>query len=137
MGAFDNHRAARAARKMQLRLSADFFFGFLGTFWNEQYSLLQMLDSSLEERTRFLQTFTAPNPLCLKCLGLFIRRLRERLAAPPQLSPDEMLCVVMDVLESIAEDPHLVSMHLVNDMHAASRQIGAWTMDRRKILSVH
>ena len=137
MGAFDNHRAARVARKMQLRLSAAFRFRFLRMFWNEQYSLLQMLDSSPEERTRFLQTLTDPNPRCLKCLGLFIRGLRERLAAPPQLSPDEILCVVIDVLESIAEDPYLVSMHLVEDMHAASRQIGARTMHRRKRLPVY
>ena len=137
MGAFGSNRAARIARQMQLRLSAAFRFRFLETWWNEEHSLLQMLDESPEERPLRIQRLMAPNPRCIKCLGLFVLRLRERLAAPPPLSPEEMLAVVMEVLESIAEDPYLISMHFVEDLHAAGKQVGARSMDRRKRLPVH
>ena len=63
--------------------------------------------------------------------------MQSRLAAPPQLAQDDMLGVVVGVLESPAEDCLSCFMHIVEDLHAGARQVGARSMDRRKQLPVH
>ena len=129
-------RAIRVFRTMQLRLSAAFRVRFLGNFWSEAYMCVLVLDLSPEEQIAWLQRFMSPGQKCPKCEGPFIQRLRARLAAPPQLTPEEMLEVIITVMNSLAEDPLVLSMHDVELLHAHARSIGARSMDRRKRLPV-
>ena len=130
-------RGARISRGMQLRLSAAFCHRFLGTYWSEELAVLRILDEEHEQQLRRLEALVAPPAgKCLKCEGSFIHRLRVRLTAPPALTREEMLTVVLDLLDAVAEDPLICSMHDVELLHAFSRQSGARCMDRRKKLPV-
>ena len=133
-------KGMRTARGMQLRLSAAFLMRFLlGAFWGESYSFLKILDEEGEAKKRRLTIFMDPaaNQVCPKCEGGFLGKMRERLAAPPALSVDEQVRVYEDASRSIAEDPLIVSMHLVEGLHAAARQSCSRGMDKRKKLPVH
>ena len=115
-------RGARISRGMQLRLSASFRHRFLGTFWSEELAIIRILDEELELQLQRLEVLVVPGGECLKYKGSFIHRLRDRLTAAPVLTPEEMLTVVLGILDAVAEDPLICSMHDVELLHAASRQ---------------
>jgi hypothetical protein len=131
-------KGMRLSRGMQLRLSASFNHRFLGLFWNEQYTHLRILNEGEEARRHRLTKFMAPveHQTCRKCEGQFLQQVRARLAAPPALSVDEQVQVTVEAYGSIAEDPLVVSMHLVEALHSSTRQAAARSMDRRKKLPV-
>ena len=130
-------RGVRVFRMMLLRLSAAFRARFQGTFWHDSFLLIRVLDMYLDEQVIWLRAFMNPGEeKCRKCEGLFITRLRAQLSAPPQLTEEEMLSVCTDVLDSLAEDPLVLSMHPVELLHAGTRSICARSMDRRKRLPV-
>ena len=129
-------RGARISRGMQLRLSALFRHRFLGTFWSEELAIIRILDEELELQLQRLEALVVPGGKCLKCEGSIIHRLRDRLTAAPVLTREEMLTVVLDMFDAVAEDPLICSMHDVELLHAASRQSGARCIDRRKKLPV-
>ena len=126
----------RTSRGVQLRLSASFSFHFLGTFWQPEFDMLQILNDSLEEALLRVDKLMNPDQhgTCLKCEGLFLLRLRTRLAEPPALSEAERVEVVVEVFSSTASDPLVASMHLVEGLHAHARAGAARSMDRRKQL---
>ena len=129
-------RGVRTARAIVLRLSASFDFHFLGTFWHQQYKLLEILADSEADATNRIDRFMHPEreQRCSKCEGLFLGRLRDRLNEPPLLSPAEMASVVREVFSSVADDPLLASAHILEGYHAHARAGMARAMDRRKQL---
>ena len=48
-----------------------------------------------------------------------------------------MLTIILDIVSSLCEDASVVSMHDVEDLHAAARQVAARSMARRKQTSSH
>ena len=66
----------------------------------------------------------------------FLQRLRSRLAAAPVFSLDEQVQTTVDVIESVAEDPLVVSMHLGEVLPAYSRHNFARSLDGRETLPV-
>ena len=75
----------------------------------------------------------APAPgTCPKCDGKFLLGLRDRLNAPPDLTIQEKVQVVDDVLTSVAEDPLVMSMHEVEVLHAGLKNAGARGSLKRK-----
>ena len=60
--------------------------------------------------------------------------MRARLADPPALSELERVQVVREVVDSLASDPLIASMHLVENLHAHARAGAARSLDRRKQL---
>ena len=129
-------RAVRAVRAMQLRLSASFNYHFLGSFWQPQYEIVNILNESDEHALQRLEQFMRPeeNGTCLKCEGIFLQRLRARLADPPALSALERVQVVREIVDSLASDPLIASMHTVETLHAHFRAGAARSIDRRKQL---
>ena len=97
-----------------------------------------MLNASAEERLNTLRILLSPelHNVCAKCEGTFLARLRSRLTAPPQLSLEEQLEIVMEMLTSIAEDPMLVSMHQVEILHAQAKNSGVRSSIRRRKMPV-
>ena len=123
---------------MQVRLSASFSYHFLGTFWQPQFKFIDILSYNDHDGLIRINRFMHPEEhnACTGCEGLFLRRLRQRLAEPPLLTPGEMLVVVKEVSTSLACDPLLASMHQVEDLHAHARIAAARSTDRRKHLPV-
>jgi hypothetical protein len=69
--------------------------------------MLNMLNVEGDRRQDMMNVFLSPDEhnVCSKCEGVFLVRLRCRLIAPPVLSLEEKTAVVMEIFESIAEDP--------------------------------
>ena len=126
----------RTARAVQPRLSASLNFHFLGIFSQPEFHMLQILNDSLEEALPKVDRFMNPNQhgICTKCEGLFLQRLRSRLGEPPALSEPERVEVVTEVFSSVASDPLVASMHLVEGLHAHASAGIARSIDRRKQL---
>ena len=128
----------QTCRGMQLRMSASFRSRFLGTFWEKPMDMLNMLNVEGDRRQDMMNVFLSPDEhnVCSKCEGVFLVRLRCRLIAPPVLSLEEKTAVVMEIFESIAEDPMMVSMHQVEVMHAQAKAAMVKATIRRKKLPV-
>ena len=102
-------------------------------------TVFRILDVGPEEQLEFLRKLVEPRDgekICLKCLGKILFKLIERLSAPPALSLQEEFEILLEICEGIAEDPLIVSAHEVEDLHSASRQLVARSIDRRKTLPV-
>ena len=127
----------RVCRSMQMRLSSSFAYRFKGTFRRKPMEMLDMLNVDPEERLRRMTVFLSPpDTWCRKCEGLFVSQLRVRLQAPPELSLAEQTDATVQIFESIAEDPLMVSSHEVEVLHAGGRNSGQRSMTRRKKLPV-
>ena len=74
--------------------------------------MIQMMNECLEDQLGRMRRFVEPQlheNVCPKCEGKFLLKLRERLNAVPLLSLEEKLDVVLEIFESITEDPFIVS----------------------------
>ena len=124
------------ARGLHVRMSASFVFHFLGTFWEPQFKMALVLECEGQEALDMISKLLQVDlhGTCPRCEGIFLVRLRERLLEPPLLSLQDQLLVVVEVYTSLACDPLITSMHLVEGLHSHSRVATARSMDRRKQL---
>ena len=121
-------RGIRLSRELHLRLSGSFRYRLLLLFWENPMEMFRVLSETPAEQLIRLRQFTSPNEnRCPKCEGLFLLRLRERLNAPPLLTDEEKVQVVLEIFENLAEDPFIASMHELEGLHAArTRSSYAW-----------
>ena len=77
--------------------------------------MLNLLNEIADARLDRMNVFLSPeiHRTCPKCEGTFLVGLRDRLNAPPKVTIQEKMQVVVDIFTSIAEDPLMVSMHEV------------------------
>ena len=124
------------ARGLHVRMSASFVFHFLGTFWEPQFKMVLVLECEGQEALDMISKLLQVDlhGTCPRCEGIFLVRLRERLLEPPLLSLQDQLLVVVEVYTSLACDPLITSMHLVEGLHSHSRVSTARSMDQRKQL---
>lgn len=147
----DPTRCSNDIGSLMLRLSASFKGRFVALFLSEEgdpreiyregcassckgpWDILRVLGASPEVQRDIVARAVGTHG-CSSCRGLFLVRLGRRLRAPPVLTLDEMVPIVVELCAKLAEDPYALSMHGCELLHADTRQATQGCLTRRKLL---
>ena len=117
-------KCCRELRGQQLRLSASFFRRFVSMLKRKPWEFIRWLDiTTAEQLIQVASLFNVDSAKCKRCLSEPVLRIFAMLNEDPPLSDEEKRHLIIEVLESLSEDPCVFSMAPVEKNMLMQRQL--------------